>query len=262
MLANLAEFDQTERVPYEEMPELERWVLARLAQVDGVVREGYAEFDFNRVYSQLFNFATNELSAFYFDIRKDALYCDVKNSRRRRATRTVLDELFQRLVTWLAPILCFTMEEAWVTRFGEDSTVHLQVFPETPNEWSNDELLKKWARVRDLRRVVTGALEIARREKTIGASLEAAPVLYVETEEDAELFKTIDLAELAITSAAEVKIGTAGKGAFRLSDVAGASTIFAVAPGKKCGRCWMVLPEVGTHAEHEDLCNRCAEAIG
>jgi len=123
-------------------------------------------------------------------------------------------------------------------------------------------LVAKWTRVRDLRRVVTGALEIARREKTIGASLEAAPVLCVESAADAELFKTIDLAELAITSAAVVKIGPAGKDVFRLSDVAGAATMFAVAPGKKCGRCWMVLPEVGTHAKHDDLCNRCAEALG
>jgi isoleucyl-tRNA synthetase len=262
MLANLAEFDDAERVSYGEMPELERWVLARIAQIDLAVREGYTEFDFNRVYSQLFNFATNELSAFYFDIRKDALYCDVKDAHRRRAARTVMDLLFQRVVTWLAPILCFTMDEAWVTRFGENSSVHLEVFPPTPPEWANEALLVKWARVRALRRVVTGALEIARRDKTIGASLEAAPVLYVESPEDADLFKTIDLAELAITSAARIEIGTAAQEAFRLGDVAGAATMFARAPGEKCGRCWMVLPEVGTHPQHDDLCNRCAEAVG
>ena len=262
MLANLAEFDDAERVSYEDMPELERWVLARIAQIDLVVRESYAEFDFNRVYSQLFNFATNELSAFYFDVRKDALYCDVKDAHRRRATRTVIDALFRRVVTWLAPILCFTMEEAWVTRFGENSTVHLETFPPTPPEWADEALLAKWARVRSLRRVVTGALEIARRDKTIGASLEAAPVLYVESTEDADLFKTIDLAELAITSAAKIEIGAAAQEAFRLSDVAGAATMFARAPGEKCGRCWMVLPEVGTHPKHDDLCNRCAEAVG
>ncbi len=262
MLGNLADFDEAERVSYDEMPELERWVLARMVQIDADVREGYAEFDFNRVYSQLFNFTTNELSAFYFDIRKDTLYCDVKDSKRRRAARTVIDALFTRLVTWLAPILCFTMEEAWVTRFGADSSVHLETFPTTPSEWANEELLAKWERIRSLRRLVTGALEIARRDKIIGASLEAAPVLYVDAQEDADLFSGSDLAELTITSAAKIEIGDGGQEAFRLADVAGAATLLARASGDKCGRCWMVLPEVGKHAKYDDLCNRCAEAVG
>jgi isoleucyl-tRNA synthetase len=262
MLANLAGFDAEERLPFEEMPELERWVLARLAQIDAGVRNGYAEFDYNRVYSQLFNFTTTELSAFYFDIRKDALYCDVKSSVRRRAARTVIDELFRRVTGWLAPILCFTMEEAWTTRFGADSSIHLETFPETPAEWDNPSLLEKWTRVRALRRVVTGALEIARRDKVIGASLEAAPVLYVESAKDAEYFKTTDLAELSITSDARVEVGAAPDGAFRLPDVAGAAAVFAPADGEKCARCWMVLPEVGRNAAHDDLCNRCAEAVG
>jgi isoleucyl-tRNA synthetase len=244
------------------MPELERWVLARLAQIDTAVRNGYAEFDYNHVYSQLFNFTTTELSAFYFDIRKDALYCDVKSSVRRRAARTVIDELFRRVTGWLAPILCFTMEEAWTTRFGAESSIHLETFPETPAEWDNPSLLEKWARVRALRRVVTGALEIARRDKVIGASLEASPVLYVESAKDAEYFKTTDLAELSITSDAKVEIGTPPEGAFRIPDVAGAAAVFASADGEKCARCWMVLPEVGRNAAHDDLCNRCAEAVG
>jgi isoleucyl-tRNA synthetase len=262
MLANISDFEESERISYDEMPELERWVLARIAQIDAGIRDGYAEFDFNRVYSQLFNFTTNELSAFYFDIRKDALYCDVKDSMRRRAARTVIDATFQRVVTWLAPILCFTMEEAWVTRFGDESSVHLETFPDTPPEWANEELLAKWARIRSLRRLVTGALEIARRDKIIGASLEAAPILFVDAQEDADLFADIDLAELTITSAANIEIGGGQAEAFRLDDVAGAATLFARAPGEKCGRCWMVLPEVGKHPKHDDLCNRCAEAVG
>ena len=261
MLANLEGFDESERLPFAEMPELERFVLARLAQIDAGVREGYAEFDFNRVYSQLFTFTTNELSAFYFDIRKDALYCDSKNSNRRRAVRTVTDEVFRRVTTWLAPILCFTMEEAWVSRFGAEASVHLETFFETPTEWANESLLTKWQRVRALRRVVTGALEVARRDKVIGASLEAAPVLYVEAAEDADLFRSVDLAELTITSSARIETDLAPAGAFRLSDVPGAAAVFAHAPGEKCARCWMVLPEVGQDPAHDDLCNRCAEAV-
>jgi isoleucyl-tRNA synthetase len=143
------------------------------------VRAGYRGFDFQGVFQAVFQFATTDLSAFYFDIRKDALYCD-GDTDRRRAARTVLDILFHRLTTWLAPILVFTMEEVWLERFpGEDSSVHLQDIPETPAAWRDEALAAKWERIRAARRVVTAALEIQRRDKVIGASLEAAPLLQV-----------------------------------------------------------------------------------
>ncbi len=262
MLANLAGYAEAERVPHGAMPELERYMLARLAEVDAQVRAAYRVYDFNRVYSTLFNFCTNDLSAFYFDIRKDALYCDAVTSVRRRATRTVIDEIFRRVVTGFAPILCFTMEEAWLERFpGESESVHLQLFAETPAGWADEALTAKWARIRSLRRVVTGALEIARRDKLIGASLEAAPVLHVEDAADAALFETVSLAEIAITSGARIDVGTGPVEAFRLPDVTGAAATFAKAEGEKCARCWMVLPEVGKNPTHPDLCNRCSEAV-
>ncbi len=262
MLANLDGFEESERIAPAQMPELERYILARLAELDGLVRRGYAEFDFNRVFSSLFTFCTNDLSAFYFDIRKDALYCDTKDSRRRRSVRTVLDELFRRVVTWLAPVLCFTMEEAWLLRFpGEKESVHLQLFQAIPEGWADPILSEKWNRIRALRRVVTGALEIARRDKLIGASLEAAPVLYVVNGSDEALFDGVDLAEIAITSSAVVERGEGPADAFRLSDVAGAAAVFKPAQGKKCARCWMVLPEVGASPRHADLCRRCADAV-
>jgi isoleucyl-tRNA synthetase len=261
MLANLAGFSEAERIGVNEMPELERYILAKLAELDDLVRRGYAEYDFNRVFNAVFNFCTNELSAFYFDIRKDALYCDKASSVRRRASRTVTDEAFRRLVTWLAPVLCFTMEEAWTLRYPNES-VHLQLFPETPAGWENAGLIEKWNRVRTLRRVVTGALELQRKDKIIGASLEAAPVLYVAEEADAALLKDLNLAEIAITSAAHVATGEGPADAFRLPDVAGAAVTFHHAQGDKCARCWMILPEVGNVPEHGDLCHRCADAVG
>jgi len=262
MLANLAGFDEKERLAASEMPELERYILAKLAELDALVREGYGQFDFNRVFSTLFAFCTNELSAFYFDIRKDVLYCDAANSKRRRAARTATDEIFRRVVTWLAPILCFTMEEAWLYRFpGEKESVHLHTFPETPREWANAALTEKWNRIRTLRRVVTGALEVARRDKVIGASLEAAPTLYVSDAEDAKLFDGVNLGEIAITSNAHVSTVAAPSDAFRLPDVEGVAVEFHHAQGNKCARCWMILPEVG-HNAHDDLCNRCNEAVG
>ena len=262
MLANLSGFEEKERLSPQEMPELERYMLAKLAELEALVREGYGEYDFNRVFAALFNFCTNDLSAFYFDIRKDALYCDAKSSPRRRAVRTVLDEIFRRVVTWFAPILCFTMEEAWLLRFpGDDESVHLQTFPATPLGWADEGLVEKWSRIRALRRVVTGALEIARRDKVIGASLEAAPVLFVSAPSDAHPFDHVDLAEIAITSGAQVRQGEAPAEAFRLPDVAGAAALFLPAQGVKCARCWMVLPEVGTVPGHEDLCRRCSAAV-
>jgi isoleucyl-tRNA synthetase len=262
MLANLAGFDEKERISANEMPELERYILAKLAELDALVREGYAEFDFNRVFSTLFAFCTNELSAFYFDIRKDVLYCDRVDSVRRRAARTVTDEVFRRVVTWLAPILCFTMEEAWLYRFpGENRSVHLNTFAETPRDWANAALIEKWNRIRTLRRVVTGALEVARRDKVIGASLEAMPTLYVTDPEDTKLFDGVSLGEIAITSNAHVSTIAPPADAFRLPDVEGVAVEFHHAQGNKCARCWMILPEVGTN-EHDDLCNRCNEAVG
>jgi isoleucyl-tRNA synthetase len=202
------------------------------------------------------------LSAFYFDIRKDALYCDARTAPRRRAARTAIDETFRRVVTWLAPLLCFTMEEAWLTRFpGEHESVHLQVFPRTPAGWRDNALTAKWNRIRTLRRVVTGALELKRKDKVIGASLEARPVLYVTDAKDAALFDGLDLGEIAITSNARVSTHEPPADAFRLADVAGAAVEFHHAEGDKCARCWMILPEVGSNAAHSDLCNRCSEAV-
>jgi isoleucyl-tRNA synthetase len=262
MLANLDGFDHSERVAPKDMPELERYMLARLAELDRAVRAGYHEYDFNGVFAALFNFATNDLSAFYFDIRKDTLYTDTKATLRRKAARTVIDEIFRRVVTWFAPILCFTMEEAWLLRFpGEKDSVHLQTFPETPDGWLDHALVEKWNRIRALRRVVTGALEIARRDKVIGASLEAAPILYVTDGRDAKLFDTVDLAEIAITSGAAVRQEEPPADAFTLTDVPGAAAVFVRADGTKCARCWMVLPEVGTVPGHDDLCRRCSAAI-
>ena len=262
ILANLKDWKESERVAVADMPELERWVLHRLSELDHTVRTGYAAFDFNRVFTSVFNFCTGDLSAFYFDIRKDALYCDATSSIRRRAARTVLDHLFNSLTAWLAPVMVFTMEEVWRTRNnGEFDSVHLRTFPEVPKDWQNKALAEKWGRVRDLRRVVTGALELARRDKTIGASLEAAPTLHVADAKDADVFKGLDLAEISITSDAKVVTGAAPTGAFKLDDVAGAAVSFAKATGTKCARCWRVLNEVGKSAAHPHLCLRCEAAV-
>lgn len=243
------------------MPELERFILHRLAELDGIVRDGYARFDFQRVFQQLFQFCTVDLSALYFDIRKDSLYCDPADAPRRRAARTVLDLLFHRLVTWLAPILPFTMEEVWLDRFpSEDGSVHLQDFPHADGEWFDPELALRWETIRRARRVVTGALEVERREKRIGASLEAAPRVFDADPETAAILASVPFAELCITSGLTLETGPAPEGAFALDDTPGIAVVPAPAPGEKCARCWRILPDVGTHA-HAETCERCDEAL-
>ncbi|MDA0951644.1 MAG: class I tRNA ligase family protein, partial [Proteobacteria bacterium] len=261
LLGNLAGFSDEERIDVADMPELERWVLHRLAELDTQVRQNIADFDFHELFIALHNFCATDLSAFYFDIRKDALYCDAANTVRRRAARTVLDHLFSCLTAWLAPILAFTAEEAWLTRFpGEGESVHRRLFPDVPADWRDDRLAARWARVRRLRRVVTGAIEVERREKRLGASLQAHPHVWA-TAADITALEDLDLAEIAITSAVTVQEGEAPAEAYRLEDVRDIGVIVHMADGQRCERCWMVLEEVGQDPIMSDTCRRCATAV-
>jgi isoleucyl-tRNA synthetase len=237
-------------------------MLTRLAALDQIVREGYDAFDFKRLFHALLNFCVNDLSAFYFDIRKDALYCDPYDSVTRRAALTVLDHLFSALTSWLAPMLCFTMEEAWLTRFpGEKGSVHLRQFPDIPRAWHDDALAEKWRKVRHVRRVVTGALEIERAAGRIGSSLEAAPEIHIADGELRAPLEGVDLAEIAITSGARLVSGEGPANAFRLDEVSGVAVVFARAAGKKCARSWKILKEVGRDPEFPELSPRDAQAV-
>ena len=257
MLGALDGFAEAERLDSAAMPELERWVLHRLAELDARVREGYAAYDFQGVFRAVFDFATTDLSAFWFDIRKDALYCDAPGSLRRRAVRTVMDALFHRLTLWLAPMLPFTAEDVWLSRFpSDDDSVHLHDFPVTPAEWRNEALAAKWDGVRRARRVVTAALELKRADKTIGASLEAAPVVHVEDAALLAALRTVDFADVCITSGIGLTADPAPAEAFRLPDLPGIGVVFEQAEGGKCQRCWKILPDVGTQ-DHPATCGRC-----
>ena len=261
MLGALSHFSEADRVGAAEMPELERWVLHRLAELDHKVRTGYAAYDFQGVFQQLFNFCTLDLSAFYFDIRKDVLYCD-GDTPRRRAARTVMDLLFHRLTTWLAPVLVFTMEDVWLSRFpGEDDSVHLHDMPQTPADWLDEPLAAKWAMVRRARRAVTAALEVQRADKVIGASLEAAPIVHVRDGEMLRALKSVDFADVCITSDITLTDAPRPPEAFRMPEVEEIGVVFERAEGAKCQRCWKILPDVGTH-RHPGTCKRCAEALG
>ncbi|MQT13045.1 isoleucine--tRNA ligase [Segnochrobactrum spirostomi] len=261
LLGTLAHHDGTD-VDVAEMPELERLMLHRLAELDAEVRQGYRDFDYRSVVSGLISFMVVDLSAFYFDVRKDVLYCDPWSSTRRKAALTVCSRLFETLVAWLAPLLPFTAEEAWLARHpSEDGSVHFGQFPEIPAGWLDAGLAEKWRKIRLVRRVVTGALEIERREKRIGSSLEAHPTIYVANADLLAALEGADLAEIAITSAATLVAGEGPDGAFRLDDVAGVAVVPGLAEGTKCARSWRILPEVGSDPDYPDLSLRDAAAM-
>jgi isoleucyl-tRNA synthetase len=202
------------------------------------------------------------LSAFYFDIRKDALYCEPYSSLKRRAALTVIDEIFAALVAWLAPILAFTAEEAWLARDpSRQGSVHLEPFPVIDPAWRNEELAQKWEHVRDVRRVVTGALELERADKRIGSSLEAAPEVYVADKDMLRALEGVDLAEVSITSSARLIAKVPPAGAFTLPDVPGVGVVPKRAEGRKCARSWRILADIGADPEFPDLSPRDAAAV-
>jgi len=262
MLGSLAHRVEGDDVPLSEMPELERLILHRLAELDAEIREAYAAFDTKRVVALLNGFMTGDLSSFYFDVRKDALYCDPLSSVRRRASLQVIDEAFRRAAIWLAPVLAFTAEEAWLDRYpSETGSVHLQTLPHTPAEWRDDALAERWQKIRRVRRVVTGALEIERAAKRIGASLEAAPRVYVADPDLLAAVEGVDFADICITSDISVVAGDGPAEAFRLDEVRGVAVEPRPAEGRKCARSWRVTPEVGRDAEYPDVTPRDAQAL-
>jgi isoleucyl-tRNA synthetase len=266
MLGSLAHFHEDERVKHDAMPELERLMLHRLVELDELVRKAYADFDYKRIFAALSAFMTSDLSAFYFDIRKDALYCDPYSSTTRKASLTVIDHLFRCTVVWLAPMLCFTAEETWASRYGADAkgtykSVHLETFPEVPAAWRDDKLAEKWRKVRMVRRAVTGALEIERAQKRIGSSLEAHPIVHVSNEDLFEAVADVDLPEVFITSAATLVKGEAPANAFVSPDVPGVAVVPNLAEGTKCARSWKILTDIGADREYPDVSPRDAKAL-
>ena len=261
MLGNLAHYDSATETPVAAMADLDRLLLHRLKGLEKTVRAAYLAYDYKRVVAAISNFAVNDLSAFYFDIRKDALYCDPISSLKRKGALTTVDHVLDALVKWLAPILPFTAEETWLSRHPGAESVHLELFPTLPDSWVDEALAERWDKIIEVRRVVTGALEIVRREKLIGSSLEAAPKVYIS---DAHLLEAVtgeDFAEICITSSIEVIAGDGPADAFRLDDVRGVAVVFARAEGRRCARSWKILPDVGSDAEYPDLSPRDAQAM-
>jgi isoleucyl-tRNA synthetase len=250
LLGSLDGFTDDEQVDHADMPELERYILHLLSELDARIRRAAMHYDWTGVIPELHGFCATDLSAFYFDIRKDSIYCDRPDMPRRRAARTVLHHLHRCLCIWLAPVLCFTAEEAWVARFGEESSVHTQLFPELPGEWNSPALAAKYDELRNIRRRVAVPIEKLRDDKKIGSSLGAHVDLPLGEAERGLLHGAQDWAEFLIVSS--VRLGHASETA---------SWSVTQARGEKCARCWKVLEEVGSLHAHPSLCLRCADAV-
>jgi isoleucyl-tRNA synthetase len=256
LLGNLSEFSDAEKVDYAELPELERWVLHRLSELDARLRRAVADHDWSGVYPEIHAFCAADLSAFYFDVRKDSLYCDAPEAARRRSARTVIDALHRCLTTWLAPVLVATAEEAWLARFPDETdSVHLQDWPAIPAAWRDDALAEKWKRVREIRRAVTWNIEDARKRNELGSSLQAHLDVYLSAN-DLELLSDSEWAEVCIVSIFKQK--SAVDDGIQNPP----TTAWNYRPdSKKCERCWKVLPEVGLSAAHPGLCRRCEAVV-
>lgn len=250
----------------EDLSGLDRYILHRLHDIDVQVRTSVQDYDFQHLVNTVHNVCARELSAFYFDICKDTLYCEALDSKKRRAVVHVLDKVFVHLCHWLAPVLTFTCEEAWLSYKGltlDDAkeSIHLQTMPKTPEAWQDDALAATWEQIMDVRAVVTGALEVKRAEKQIGASLEAAPQVFVVDVTLAETLKAVSFADVCITSGITITAGAAPEGAFTVNGIDGVGVVFAKAAGDKCPRCWKYTTDIGHVAAHPDLCARCGDAV-
>ena len=262
MLGTLAHYSRTDAVGFQSMGDVDRLMLHRLAELDVQVRDAYANFDYARVITLLATFMNTDLSAFYFDIRKDVLYCDAPSSVKRHGALEAIDNIFRAVVIWLAPVLAFTCEEAWASRDPQAKSVHLEQFPVIPSAWNDEALAAKWALIRKIRSVVTGAIEIARADKRIGSSLEAAPRVFIGSQALRDALAGIDFAEVCITSDIAITANEeAPPDAFRLPEVPGVAVVVERAGGIKCARSWRYFDPATASSGYPEVTPRDAQAL-
>ena len=255
LIGNLNNFNTKELVEEENLPELERYILHRLWEVDQVIKKCIKTFNFHLMFTTLLNFCSNDLSAFYFDIRKDVIYCDSLNSHSRKSTRTLLNIIFNFLVRWFAPSLSFTTEEAWKA-MGNTDSIHLEDFKECKESYSNENLNKKWLLVKNIRKVTTGAIEKVREDKLIRSSLEAHIDIFL-SEEILNIVKDVSFDEISITSSFNLNYISDETKGFCLDEISNVIVNVSKADGEKCQRCW----KYDRQLINNEICNRCQKAI-
>ena len=261
MLGTLAHYDPAQAVGFERMEPLDKLMLHKLAELDANVRQAYADFDYARVIAALSQFMNSDLSAFYFDIRKDALYCEPPSSPKRLGALEAIEHIFRALTIWLAPILVFTAEEAWASRYPAGGSVHTELFPDIAAEWRDEALNARWETIRRARLAVTGAIEIARAAKDLGSSLEAAPVVHIEDGKYAEALAGVDFAEVCIVSDLTFSTEAAPQGAYRTADAPGVAVVVKRAAGVKCQRSWRYFDPATADPDFPGVTPRDAQAL-
>ena len=255
LIGNLSDFTEEEAIDESEFPELEKYLLHRLWEVDQVVQKCVSTFNFHLMFTTLLNFCSSDLSAFYFDIRKDTIYCDSKESVQRRSTRTLLNIIFNHLVRWFAPSISFTSEEAWKA-MGNKESIHLQDFLQCKNEYEDNQLNEKWSLIKNIRKVATGAIEKIREEKIIRSSLEAHIDIFVSAESYKKLEKVM-FDEITITSSFSLYVIDEKSKGFSIEDISDVIVKASKVNGEKCQRCWKYEAKL----INDEVCNRCNTVI-
>ncbi len=255
LIGNLNDFTKEEPIDESEFPELEKYLLHRLWEVDQVVQKCVSTFNFHLMFTTLLNFCSSDLSAFYFDIRKDTIYCDSKESVQRRSNRTLLNIIFNHLVRWFAPSISFTSEEAWKA-MGNKESIHLQDFLQCKNEYEDNQLNEKWSLIKNIRKVATGAIEKIREEKIIRSSLEAHIDIFVSAESYKKLEK-VTFDEITITSSFSLYVIDEKSKGFSIEDISDVIVKASKVSGEKCQRCWKYEAKL----INDEVCNRCNTVI-
>lgn len=256
LLGAIADFDESENLPYDELPELEKWVLHRISELSTELNNCINTYDINKYFSLLVTFCAADLSPFFFDIRKDSLYCDWKFDKKRMAYRSVLKILFEHLIRFLAPIISFTAEEAWLSYNKGGLSIHLEKYLEPNKAWLNSDLDIKMKKIKEIRRVVTTALELARKDKKIGSSLQARVVLFDPSsllDKSEEKFWE----EISITSSFEIRNEEIPADAFKSEEFKNIGVSVEISPGKKCERCWKYTDDIN----EANICQRCQNVL-
>ncbi|MBQ9441291.1 MAG: isoleucine--tRNA ligase [Alphaproteobacteria bacterium] len=265
LLGVLSEYDPNDDVPYDQLPLLEKFILNKLYYNYVLLKKAINKFDLQKFYTELHAFCANDLSAFYFDIRKDTIYCDSKDNVIRKASLTVMNNIFVCLVHWLAPVLSFTSEEAWQAYplNEKKDSIHLQEFPSIPEVWQNDDIEKQGQFIQSIRKVINGAIEIERLAKTIGSSLEADIIIYTSDNKVYKELNKIDIQELAIVSSAKCVLAKAPYPVI-VNEELQMGVIVKKSEYKKCDRCWKLLDSVKEYNNEYgtvNLCERCNKVV-
>ena len=256
ILGNLSDYSEGSSLEYSDLTDLDKYILSQLAILEKNVLRNYEIFEYQKVFTLIFNFCTNELSSFYFDIRKDSLYCDSKSSKIRRSTQTVLDILFHHLLRLLAPILCFTIEEAWQSRMGSNTSIHNENFCSIDETWIRNDLDESWSFYKKLKRLINGAIEVERKNKTIGSSLEASVILFINDDKKINLVNNEMVEQVSIVSKIEIKKEGLPQNCYTLDDDKSIGVVVSRVDGHKCERCWKYFSKLT-----DNVCIRCKEVI-